>query len=375
MAMRAVVGALLGFSQQPRILETRSTMTPAEFHDGVLQALVNDGEPALAELVASYQPTGVESPNNQENDALIAIGKFGCSGRVNRYCAYIKQLLANNLRANLISCAYLRLFDEAKLAVERSRDSLNSPNKSGIHPLHAAAERGDLEMVRWLCELGADATRKTTKGELPITLALHAGPWKKEPAYDVAEYLAPRSNVAEQLWFLAASGNATALKEALIDPQVDVEDPGVSGATPLFHACHNNHLLNLQLLLAAGAKAMPAMLDTACLHYLSGECDPAIVTALIDAGVPRTLEAGILEDDVEFIEKHFEYITEPKRSEKLTTGLEYAVHSKAPRALATLIRLGARPRERTWLHIERIFNDDEPYLEALRELVQTGKSP
>lgn len=349
-------------------------MSQSEFRDGVVQALIDENEAALSELVEGFQPAHDAQANEIENDALISIGKFGCSGRTDRYCRYVNQLLRKGLRPNLVACAYLGLFEEAKLELQRLDVGVNTANGSGIYPLHAAAERGELAMVSWLCEQEADPTLLSTKNEMPIALALHAGPWKQERAYDVAEYLAPRCGASDKLWFLAASGNTNRLKAELERRPNGVDEAEESGATPLYHACHNNHLGGVRVLLAAGAKATPEMLDTACLHYLSRECEIGIVKALIDAGVPRTLEVATIEDDVNWVTKHFELIDEHTRTDQLGSSLEYAVHGKAPGVLAALIQLGIRPDAATWRHIERIFSDDQSFLGELRRGISASDS-
>lgn len=50
--------------------------------------------------------------------------------------------------------------------------SFSRKKKETIYPIHAAAELGDVKLLRLLLAAGADAQQRTSKGHLPIDFAL-----------------------------------------------------------------------------------------------------------------------------------------------------------------------------------------------------------
>ena len=348
-------------------------MTPQEFRDQVLEALFADDASRLGELVNAYEPLSDESPNSAENEALVALGKFGCSGRTDRYKPYVDVLLEKGLQPDLTSCAYLGLMGQARSLVDQDKSVVNAQNVNGSSPLHAAAERGDLTMVTWLCEVGADPRQRSSDGELPIVRALHAGPWKPSSAKEVVDFLAPLCGMDQQLWFAAGSGDVENVKSILNRRSANVDEPDEAGETPLFHACHNNQPEIVRLLLDAGADPSLATLSgdtplaTACLHSLSQECDPDIVTMLLVAGANETIEAAIVGENIEFIRSYSQEHPDGLASNASLSPLYYAVHCGRANSLETLVELGARPDDDLWDHIVRIFTKDERFLQRLRE--------
>ena len=340
-------------------------LNPQNFRDQVLDALHADDAEKLSELVNSYEPSSDVSPDDAENEALVAIGKFGCSGRTDRYRPFVETLIENGLQPDLTTCAYFGLIDRAKVLVAGDSDLANTLNGQGITPLHAAAERGDLPMVTWLYDAGADAQVLSSDGELAIVRALHAGPWKSERALDVVDFLAPLCTLDQQLWFVAGRGDVERVKSVLSEASVNVDDPDGAGETPLFHACHNNQSAVVRLLLDAGANPNLATasgdtpLATACLHALSQECDLAIITMLVQAGANETIEAAVVGENIEFIRSYMQEHPDVLASNAPFNPLYYAVHTARARSLEALVELGARPDGELWRNILRIFADNE----------------
>lgn len=347
-------------------------MNPSDFRDQILEALLSDDTEKLSALVNSYEPLSGASPNAAENEALVAIGKFGCSGRTSRFRPFVEILIEKGLQPDLTSCAYLGLFDRAKALVARNPDLTNALNGEGITPLHAAAERGDTVMVSWLWEAGADPRMLSSDGELPITRALHAGPWKSERAVDVVDFLAPLCDLDRQLWFAAGRGDVEGVRSILSEASVNVDEPDATGETPLFHACHNNQSEIVRLLLDAGADANLATgagdtpLATACLHTLSQECDRSIITMLLEAGANETIEAAVVGENIEFIRSYVQEHPGVLASKATFNPMYYAVHTGRARSLEALVELGARPDDELWKNVLRIFADDERLLRRLR---------
>ena len=114
-------------------------MTSADFAEQLLELLFDDDERALNGLVAQYRPQADEVPDKHENEALQWLGKFGCSGRTTRYKPLIDSLLSRGLQPNLISCAYLGLFEQARAMVAGDATIINLCDASGASALHAAA--------------------------------------------------------------------------------------------------------------------------------------------------------------------------------------------------------------------------------------------
>ena len=352
-------------------------MTPLEFREQVLEALYSESSELLDELVDAYEPRQDAIPDHNENEALVAIGKFGCSGRTSRYKPHIDTLLKNGLQPNLTSCAYLGLMEQAKSLVDHDASAVNTPNNEGVHPLHAAAERGDLVMVKWLCDTGADPSKHSSDDELPILRAMHAGPWNSTPALDVVNFLSSLCGLDQHLWFAAGRGDVDRVRLLLNKEITNVDESDGAGVTSLFHACHNNHPEVVRLLLEAGADPNRATgsgdtpLATACLHSLSQECDLAIISMLLEAGATETIEAAVIREDIDYIRSYVQDHPHVLASDTSLHPLYYAVHTGQARSLETLVELGARPDDELWEHIFRIFKDDEHLLQSLR--VATGK--
>ncbi len=349
-------------------------MKPQDFRDQVLDALLSEDAEKLSELVNAYEPLRGVPPDSAENAALVAIGKFGCSGRTDRYKPLVETLLENGLQPDLITCAYFGLVGSAETLVARDSDLANALNGEGITPLHAAAERGDLEMISWLCRAGADPNRLSSDGELPIVRALHAGPWKATRALDVVDFLAPLCGLDQHLWFAAGRGDVERVKSLLRDASTQVDEPDSAGETPLFHACHNNQPESVRLLLQAGAdpnRQTPdgdSPLATACLHRLSQECDTSIIEALLKAGAHQSIEAAVIVQDDAFVRNYYERQPEKLNDLQPLAPLHYAIHAGARGSLELMVGLGVELDDRHWEHIERIFGSDDEYLARLRRL-------
>lgn len=348
-------------------------MTPQEFRDQVLDALYADDSARLDELIDAYEPLSDQSTNSAENEVLVALGKFGCSGRSTRYRSSVDALLEKGLQPDLTSCAYLGLREHARILVDQDKSVVNSKSVDGSSPLHAAAERGDLTMVTWLCEVGADPRQQSSDGEFPIVRALHAGPWKPSSATEVVDFLAPLCGLDQQLWFAAGRGDIESVKSILSQRSANVDEPDGAGETPLFHACHNNQPEIVRLLLEAGADPSLATpsgdtpLATACLHSLSQECDPDIISMLLEAGANETIEAAIVGENIEFIRSYLQEHPDGLASNASLSPLYYAVHCGRANSLEMLVELGARPDDDLWDHIVRIFAKEERLLQRLRE--------
>lgn len=345
----------------------------AELRESIAQALVDDDESRLIELVEILPVDQSPDSNRLDNDLLQLIAVYGCSERTSRYKAHVQRLLDRGVRPNIETCAYLGLLLHAKDLLTHDDSVVVSAHHLGLFPLHAAAERGDLEMVRWLSENQADPLILDKRNELAIMRALHAGPWKPHPAREVIEFLAEPTGVANKVWFAAASGDLTQVKNLVSTDPSNADKPCPAGNSPLFYACHDNQAEIVSYLLEQGVSprdsgAGRSPLDTACLHRLSGECDLAIIDQLLQHGAELTVPAAVVTQREDAIRQFVKTSPDILNTSEDESAVYYAIHTAAPKSLSTLIELGARPTSRMWGDIERIFSDDAAYIRRLKRL-------
>lgn len=322
----------------------------------ILDSVVAEDEQTLRILAAQTDWADVDVPTTSH--VLTQIGMYGCSGRTDRYRDVVESILNRGGQPDLSTCILLCLNDQAK-------ELLKSVDAS-IEPLalHEAAERGNTELARLLCENGWDPNHRDSNGSLPVANALHAGPWKTEPALDVVAVL--RSNGASiDYWTMAALGDSDSLDRFLHARPDAVDSLNEAGQSALFVAARNNHPRAVNVLLDHGANPNRSNTDgqtplsTACLHMLSQECDIQIVNALVEQGAARTIESAVVTENLEEIEEYMRRSPSVLDGQAHESPLGYAIHTWRINSLRCLLRLGARPSEENWNHIRRIANDEE----------------
>ena len=312
--------------------------------NALIEALDSDSLTRVLDTLRS-----IETPTN-EHLRLIAL--YGYSGRTERYAAAL-ELTQRSVRPDLHNLILMHRTEAAIDRIDADPSLLASTDSAGWTPLHAACERGDCALVSWLVKQpGIDIDAVDRRGETALDHALHAGPWKPEPAHDAAEAL----------------GRAGARTD---------KPP----ATALFYAAKNNPLETVAELLAAGTDPNEAQpdgqtpLSTACLHSLSGECDVAIIEALLDHGAVLDVAAAIVTNDLDAVKALVQ--NEGDRA-ALTAGgvtspLGFAIHTWRPTILEWLIAAGAEPSADDWRHIERIAGAKEMALDWLVELRRSSR--
>lgn len=343
-----------------------------DLEQAFVEALNAEDAQRIAALVESVPWR--DAPADEANRILQLIGTYGVSGRTSRYGGIAETMIAQGLAPNLASCALLAFNDRGLVILAQRPESPQERDADGATALHHAAERGNLELARALCDVGAELDAVDRFGETPLARALHAGPWKPAPAMEVVDLLRERGATVD-FCTLAALGDEAALAGRLGTNGQDVDERDANGRTALFVAARNNRLGAVRLLLGRGATPDAATddgqtpLSTACLHMLSQECDEEIVRLLLAHGAGPTLESAIVLEDLDGIRSFVRAGPDALQGHGHETPLGYAIHVWRPAALCCLIELGAVPDEEDWGHIERIAKD--PVLVGeLRSLVR-----
>jgi len=124
---------------------------------------------------------------------------------------------------------------------------------SGSTPLHGAASGGDPEMVRLLCEHGADVNAKDDMGSTPLHAAAATGmPLAAQVLLSHgADANALNQRGASPLYAAAWSGDV-ATAQLLLDNGADVNASDASGMTPMYDAAMRASDGVVKLLLARG---------------------------------------------------------------------------------------------------------------------------
>jgi 7,8-dihydropterin-6-yl-methyl-4-(beta-D-ribofuranosyl)aminobenzene 5'-phosphate synthase len=144
--------------------------------------------------------------------------------------------------------------NKVKALLEKDPRLINEKNDFGGTPLHVAAQAGQLEVVKFLFEKGADLNSKDMYGMTP----LHAGVESEKS--DVLGFLVARGAAinGKNLWgmtplhWAALSGLDKSL-EFLVENGADREAKDTSGRTPLHLGAWSGNRASVGLLLQKGA--------------------------------------------------------------------------------------------------------------------------
>ncbi|MDE0660288.1 MAG: ankyrin repeat domain-containing protein [Gammaproteobacteria bacterium] len=349
----------------------------ASIEAGVDAALDAEDATRLAAVVWSVDWS--RTNGDVANRVLQRVALYGYSGRTERYRDIVERILAGGVAPNLATCALIQANDRAASILAATPAAAHDADESGATPLHHAAERGNAALAAMLCERGAAVDAVDHRGETPLAKALHAGPWKREPASTVVEVLR-KHGASVDLKTLAAMGNADGIIAAL-DEGVSANTPDDLGRTPLYIAARNNHRDAVNALLARGADPNIAAQDgqtplsTACLHTLSGECDTVIVHMLVRHGAPMTLEAAIVLEDLQALRGFLASDPTHLYGQDHESPLGYAIHAWRPASLRCLIEAGARPSAENWGHIRRIAGASSELAAELEEIANPPETP
>eukprot|EP00603_Paraphysomonas_imperforata_P010121 CAMPEP_0114456272 /NCGR_PEP_ID=MMETSP0104-20121206/3544_1 /TAXON_ID=37642 ORGANISM="Paraphysomonas imperforata, Strain PA2" /NCGR_SAMPLE_ID=MMETSP0104 /ASSEMBLY_ACC=CAM_ASM_000202 /LENGTH=300 /DNA_ID=CAMNT_0001628747 /DNA_START=168 /DNA_END=1071 /DNA_ORIENTATION=- len=130
---------------------------------------------------------------------------------------------------------------------------INLPNSEGWTPLCIATLKGILVVVECLCDLGADVLHCTRDGANVINIACQAGHTKLVYfLYHQGALLNQRYTWDNSTGHASYCGH-TDIVGQLIEWGVDVNYPGLNGATPVSVAAEEGHVDIVHKLLSAGA--------------------------------------------------------------------------------------------------------------------------
>lgn len=337
----------------------------------ISQAVQQDDPDTVYQLVISLDWD--ELPSDELNAALRTIAIYGYSGRTRRYGSSIDHIVSATDRMDLGTCALLELNDRAKVLVQHDESLIRNQDADGRTPLHDAAERGNAILVDVFCEHGALLDQPDGRGNTPLDLAMHAGPWKTSASQTCIEILLAGGATVDA-WKSAAIGDVSRLRDFLANGELGVNDLNEFGRSMLYEAAHNNHSGIVVELLTSGADPNvtnsdgQTPLSTACLHSLSQECDIELIEALLNAGGKPTIESSIIMEDLALLNEILNARMELLHGQEHESVLGYAIHTGKSRSLSFLIQQGARPNTENWGHIERIFGNDSSLIAELKNM-------
>ncbi|KAG2430804.1 hypothetical protein HXX76_009780 [Chlamydomonas incerta] len=154
--------------------------------------------------------------------------------------------------------------EAVKLLLATGRCSVDLADFDKATPLHLALEAGDEDIVAALLAAGADPDRHNPDFKSPLHLAASRGKIAILKLLIEVGKANVGAAVAEDGWTplqLAARGGATEKVQMLLAAGADVKRANVQGNTPLHLAAVNGHKATAEALLAAGASKTAANRD------------------------------------------------------------------------------------------------------------------
>ena len=340
--------------------------------NAISEALVSDDRDRLLEIVEEFSDWEGFS-QDELGRILMQIARYGFSGRTDRYKSVIREILSKDVEPSVFALAFLNESAAISDQLNRNPALMDVRDDEGNTLLHAAAERGNVELAVLLCQRGVNVDAMNNRFSTPIHLAMHAGPWKEKPALEIVQLLR-NHNATIDLHTSAALGDHEAINRWITEKSVDVNSFDAANRTALFHAARNGHDEAVTTLLELGANPnIPCgdgqtALATACLHMLSQECSQSVVEALISYGAHESLESAIVLERLLQIDDAIAREPDLLAGQDHESPLGYAIHVWRPASLRRLLELGAKPNSENWGHIERIAKNQPWLVEELRAI-------
>ena len=154
----------------------------------------------------------------------------------------------------LYHAARLGLRDLAEHLIADHPEHINARSEVGFAPIHAAARKGHVDVLRLLLEHGADVDSQTVHKQTP----LHWAAWAAE--VDVGQYLLDcgadinaQNKFHETPLYLAARDGRVGFTRMLLERGARIDVPHGQGKTPLHYAVEWGRIQTARLLLEHGA--------------------------------------------------------------------------------------------------------------------------
>jgi ankyrin repeat protein len=134
---------------------------------------------------------------------------------------------------------------------------INGTDKSGMTPLHYAAQSKNLQLVRFLIQHGADVNAKADENVTPLYLSLDMAFGQPEISLELiksgADVSVADNKVGDTPLLIAATESSYEVMQALLRKGANPNTKNHYGETPLHYAALNALVDRVQLLLQYGA--------------------------------------------------------------------------------------------------------------------------
>ena len=178
-----------------------------------------------------------------------------------------------------------------KSIISSDRNKINSRGVYGNSPLHDAAERGELDIVKYLVSQGANVNAKNNCGEIPLHSAAESN------YIEMAKYLVSKGayiNTRNKYGTTPLHGAAGHLDivKYLVSQGADINTRDSDDETPLHDAAKNGNLETIKYFVSQGAdvNARDRKGKTPLYQILASRADIEMVKYLVSQGADVNIE-------------------------------------------------------------------------------------